>query len=64
MSSAALGALWKSDCAESGADPGTAKAFSKRFRRYCQHDPNNGRPRYLNVREKTAQAPIGMVVSN
>ncbi len=64
MTSAALGALWKSDCDETGVEPCSPKAFSLRIRRYCQHDPNNGRPRYLNVRKKTAQPAIRMVVSN
>jgi hypothetical protein len=64
MSSAAIGALWKSDCEVTGIEPGSPKGFKNRIQRYCQHDPNNGRPRYLNVRKKTAQPAIRMVVSN
>lgn len=56
--------LWREDCSETGAACGTQKAFSARIKRYFEHDPNKGRPVYRNVRRRTAQAAIRMVVSN
>jgi DDE domain len=40
------------------------QAFSPRVRKFFEHDPNNGRPRYRNVQRKTAAPAIRMVVSN
>ncbi|MGA7325451.1 MAG: hypothetical protein WBX25_13415 [Rhodomicrobium sp.] len=56
--------LWREDCSETGAACGTQKAFSARIKRYFEHDRNKGRPVYRNVRRRTAQTAIRMVVSN
>jgi hypothetical protein len=52
------------DCAELGIDAGSQKSFSVRVRKFFEHDPNHGRPRYKNVQRKTEQPAIRMVVSN
>ena len=56
--------LWEEDCADTGITPGSQKAFSPRVRKFFEHDPNNGRPRYRNAQRKTAAPAIRMVVSN
>ncbi len=56
--------LWEEDCSETGISAGSQKAFSPRIRKFFEHDPNNGRPRYRNVQRKSAQPAIRMVVSN
>jgi hypothetical protein len=64
MKAGELFELWQEDCVGSGAPTGSQKAFSVRLRRFFKHDANNGRPRYLDVQRRTAQAAIRMVVSN
>ncbi len=56
--------LWVTDCGDRAVEVGSQKAFAGRFKKYFVHDPNGGRPRYLNVRPKTAQPALRMVVSN
>jgi hypothetical protein len=63
MMAAPLYQLWIEDCSSRAANPGSPKAFSKRIRRYFEHDRNSGRPRYLDVRPKTDYPAIRMVVS-
>jgi hypothetical protein len=64
MKAGELFELWREDCSGTDIAPGSQKAFSVRLRRFFKHDANNGRPRYLDVQRKTAQAAIRMVVSN
>jgi hypothetical protein len=56
--------IWQSDSTNNGIASESQKAFSVRIRRFFTHDPNRGRPRYLNVRPRTAQPANRMVVSN
>ncbi len=54
---------WKEYCEGHGIEPGSPKGFSNRIRRRVQHDPNNGRPRYVGIRFKAKGSPRLKVVS-
>jgi hypothetical protein len=64
MNAGDLFRLWVGDCTEMDVTPGSQKAFAGRVRRYYQQDPNGGRPRYLNVRLKSSQPSLRVVVNN
>jgi hypothetical protein len=44
--------MWKRFCAARGVQPGSQKAFTQRLAHNFTHDPNGGRPRFLNVKAK------------
>jgi hypothetical protein len=54
---------WKDACAEHRREPGSKIAFCYRIRKRVKHEPNSGRPRYVGVRFKTAEAPHLRVAS-
>jgi hypothetical protein len=59
--------LWQSFCTERGIEIGTQKAFGSKLKRIIAWDPNNNRPRYLNVRGKGKSRPeqtLRVVASN
>jgi hypothetical protein len=55
--------MWKQECSEHGREAGSQKSFAARVKRRVRHERNNGRPRYIGVRFKTADAPRLRVVS-
>jgi hypothetical protein len=55
--------MWKQECSEHGRGAGSQKSFAARVKRRVQHERNSGRPRYIGVRCKTADAPRLRVVS-
>jgi hypothetical protein len=44
--------LWMTWCAKHGKEPGTQKVFGGKMKSRFAWEPNNNRPRYLNVRAK------------
>jgi hypothetical protein len=47
-------ALWEADCKAHGVDRKTPQLVGRRLSKLLEYDRNNGRPRYMNVRIKTA----------
>lgn len=55
---------WLRWCVEKGVQPGSQKAFGTKMKNYFAWESNNNRPRYLNVRMKSAAPSLRMVVNN
>ena len=53
--------MWKKFCAARGEQPGSQKTFSQRLAANFTHDPNGGRPRFLNVRAKRRSPKLAVV---
>jgi hypothetical protein len=61
----ALFKAWKAWCDETDREPGSQTAFGLRMQRLVQRDPNNGRPRYLNIQLRDAERPgLRLAVNN
>jgi hypothetical protein len=53
--------MWKARCAARREDAGDRRSFSLRLGKNFSHDPNSGRPRFLNVRAKPKAAQLTLV---
>jgi hypothetical protein len=56
--------LWQAFCTARDAAPGDRRSFTQRLGKNFPHDPNNGRPRFLNVRAKQNAPTVRLAVSN
>lgn len=56
--------LWNAFCAARSVDPGDQRSFTRRLRKNFAYDPNNNRPRFLNVRAKPKTPALRLAVSN
>lgn len=59
--------LWQAYCAENELPIGTQRAFGSKLKKVIAWEPNNNRPRYLNVRRKVkakAEHSLRVVASN
>jgi hypothetical protein len=57
-------AMWQKRCAMRGDEYGDQRSFSQHLREHFDHDPNNGRPRFLNVRAKQKAPKLSVVRSS
>lgn len=48
--------LWSKWCEDNKVEPGTQKSFGGKMKKQFAWEPNNNRPRYLNIRAKQAGA--------
>jgi hypothetical protein len=53
--------MWKARCAARREDAVDRRSFSRWLGKNFTHDPNNGRPRFLNVRAKPKAAQLTLV---
>lgn len=53
--------MWRARRAARREDAGDQRSFSQRLRANFTHDPNNGRPRFLNVRAKVKATKLTVV---